>query len=247
MRNYLTISLSMMLVIFISSCKKNDEQNVTAPKLTTIEISDITYKSAKSGGTIVSDGGSSIVTQGVCWSKNENPTILDSYTVDDTTQSFNSYLTGLDDETTYYVRSYATNETETGYGNQISFTTLKKITSSFSAVVDGIPYNPTKLTKSTMSGIIQISALNGSQNMIIRIPEDFTTGSHDVSMTDYSIQYFPGNGQIFTSTSGSGSINILEFDDQTSRIKVSFHCVGTDPNSSATVSITNGQLETTIN
>jgi len=247
MRNYWTIGLSMMLIIFISSCKKNDEQNVTAPKLTTTEISDITYKSAKSGGNIVSDGGSSIVAQGVCWSKNENPTISDNLTVDDTAQSFKSYISGLDDETTYYVRSYATNETVTGYGNQISFKTLKKITSSFSALVDGVQYNPTKLTKYTTSGIIQISALKGSQNMIIRIPEDFTIGSHPVSMSDYSVQYFPGNGQLFTSTSDSGEIDILEYDAQTGRIKVTFYCVGKDINTSNTVNITNGQFDTTIN
>lgn len=248
MKNYWTLSLTAMLIIVtISSCKKNDEQNANTPTLTTIEVNSITFKSAKGGGIILNDGGSSIAKQGVCWSTTENPTITNSHTLDEGEVSFDSNITGLEDETTYYVRSYATNETETGYGNQISFTTLKKITSSFNATIDGIPYNPTQLNKNTVYGIIQISALKGSENMIIRIPEDFTIGSHPVSMSDYSVQYFPGNGKLFTSTSGSGTINIIEYDAQTGRIKATFSCTATDINTSSTVDITNGQFETTIN
>ena len=38
--------------------------------------------------------------------------------------SFTSNITGLTTYTKYYVRAYATNSTGTGYGNELSFTTL---------------------------------------------------------------------------------------------------------------------------
>lgn len=95
------------------------------PVLITAEVSDITSTSAKSGGTISSDGGSTITARGVCWSTNPNPTIVNSITLDGNGDgSFTSYISDLSLGTTYYVRAYATNSVGTGYGNALSFTTL---------------------------------------------------------------------------------------------------------------------------
>ena len=52
------------------------------PELSTSVVIDITYKTAVSGGTIASDGGTSIISRGVCWSTSPNPTISDSKTSD---------------------------------------------------------------------------------------------------------------------------------------------------------------------
>lgn len=98
---------------------------LVVPVLTTIEISEITSKNAKGGGTILNDGGSTISAKGVCWSTSPNPTTnLSTKTSDGPGMSaFSSILTNLNLHTTYYVRSYATNATGTAYGNQIVFTT----------------------------------------------------------------------------------------------------------------------------
>ncbi|MEE4357930.1 MAG: C13 family peptidase, partial [Desulfococcaceae bacterium] len=62
---------------------------------------------------------------GVCWSTSQNPINSDSKTSDGTgTGSFTSSITDLTANTTYYMRSYAINSAGTGYGNQVSFTTL---------------------------------------------------------------------------------------------------------------------------
>jgi len=96
--------------------------------ITTTAISDITSTSATSGGIIVGDGGFDITSKGVCWSLNQNPTIDDNKTIDGTgTGNFTSNLTGLNPETTYYIRAYATNIIGTSYGNEISFTTNKQL------------------------------------------------------------------------------------------------------------------------
>ena len=94
------------------------------PTLTTVSASNVTNNSAVSGGNITSDGGSTVTQRGVCWSTNQNPTITDNITTNGSgSGSFTSSITSLITNTTYYVRSYATNGLGTAYGNQINFTT----------------------------------------------------------------------------------------------------------------------------
>jgi uncharacterized protein (TIGR02145 family) len=60
----------------------------------------------------------------VCWSINHDPTTTDFKTIDGTgTGSFTSVITGLEENTTYYARAYATNNVGTAYGTEINFTT----------------------------------------------------------------------------------------------------------------------------
>ncbi len=94
------------------------------PTLTTVSASNVTNNSAVSGGNITSDGGSTVTQRGVCWSTNQNPTIADNITSNGSgSGSFTSSITSINANTTYYVRSYATNGLGTAYGNQINFTT----------------------------------------------------------------------------------------------------------------------------
>ncbi len=99
--------------------------DITMPKVTTNDVTDITINSAKCGGNVTSDGGANVTARGVCWSTSPNPTINDNKTTDGNgTGSFTSNITGLTANTTYYVRAYATNEKGTSYGApQRSFTT----------------------------------------------------------------------------------------------------------------------------
>lgn len=92
--------------------------------LTTSPVSNVTLRTAASGGRITSDGGGEIIEKGICWSLNQNPTVDDSKTIDGTGASnFASNLSGLDPGTTYYLRAYAINSAGTSYGDQISFST----------------------------------------------------------------------------------------------------------------------------
>ncbi len=97
-----------------------------APILTSTSVTEITVNSATSGGNITSQGNSPIIERGVCWSTSQNPTINDSKTVNGSGMgNFTSLITGLSQATQYFVRAYATNNNDTGYGNQISFTTVE--------------------------------------------------------------------------------------------------------------------------
>jgi len=97
---------------------------INKPIVSTNSITNITSTNATSGGTISSDGGASITVKGICWSTTSNPTIANNKTNEGTGASnFSSQLSGLQEGTTYYVRSYATNSKGTSYGNEVSFTT----------------------------------------------------------------------------------------------------------------------------
>lgn len=95
----------------------------TAPIISTTAANAISGTSASSGGSITSNGGSAITASGVCWSTSTNPTISDNFTTDGSVSgSFSSTMTGtFVSQTTYYVRSYATNAIGTTYGNEVTF------------------------------------------------------------------------------------------------------------------------------
>ncbi len=117
--------LPVILIVTISlipGCKKSD--TTALPVLSTTPVADITSTTAISGGNISSDGNAAVTARGICWSSLSNPGISDSKTSDGTgTGQFSSNVTGLTSGTLYYVRSYATNNVGTAYGDQVSFTT----------------------------------------------------------------------------------------------------------------------------
>jgi uncharacterized protein (TIGR02145 family) len=99
---------------------------VAAPELTTTEITAITQRTAISGGNISADNGGSITSRGVCWAKVTSPTITDNKTIDGSgTGTYVSNISGLEGGTIYYIRSYATNNAGTSYGNELTFTTVQ--------------------------------------------------------------------------------------------------------------------------
>ena len=126
MKNKARFSIYMLviglLLVFSYGCKKDETKNI--PVLTTVEVTDITPTSAKSGGNISSDGGLIVNARGVCWGKNQELTIADNKTNDGVAAGiYASEISGLEPLTTYFVRAYATNNDGTGYGSIMSFTT----------------------------------------------------------------------------------------------------------------------------
>jgi uncharacterized protein (TIGR02145 family) len=124
----------ILSIISVCSCKKDK-----IPALTTINVSRISQVNATSGGKITNFNKAKIIASGVCWSTSREPTIEDNKTTDEVIEGiFNSTLTGLIPETTYYLRAYATNGLGTVYGRELIFRTLKAITVTDS---DGNEYN----------------------------------------------------------------------------------------------------------
>ena len=139
-KHYLVI---IIFVITVIGCKKNSTTDppppLTIPQVTTTAVVNITATTATAGGTIVSDGGSTVTASGVCWSKsNPSPTIADDTIKTSTaTGDFTGILKNLSSVTAYYVRAYATNSKGTGYGTTVSFTSLNKAPEAKNITVAG--------------------------------------------------------------------------------------------------------------
>ncbi len=143
--------LLFILLFFLINCKKKEETKIEikVPVLTTLAPSDITATFAAVGGNISSDGGGSIIQKGVCYGINPDPGISDSvvYNHDDN-NNYTCNLSGLDPNTPYFARAFAINNAGISYGNQVTFTTLKKVSL------------PTVITF-PITGITQDSAISG--------------------------------------------------------------------------------------
>ena len=98
---------------------------IIIPTISTSSAITTSQTTATCGGNITSNGGGLITARGVCWSTSTNPTISLTTKSSDGTGSgvFTSSITGLQVNTTYYVRAYATNSAGTAYGSQVSFST----------------------------------------------------------------------------------------------------------------------------
>jgi peptidoglycan/xylan/chitin deacetylase (PgdA/CDA1 family) len=97
---------------------------ISSPSLTTLAVSSVTSSGASSGGNVTSDGNAAVTARGICWSTSANPTISSVKTSDGSgLGNFTSTISGLNANTTYYIRAYATNSVGTAYGNEVSFTT----------------------------------------------------------------------------------------------------------------------------
>ena len=128
MSKFIKALAAIMLTIAIlnaGGCKKQEKDSVK-PEVETSSISNITETSATGGGVVISDGGSSIIERGVCWSKEHNPVVSDFHViVGGGVGSFTCSLDELEPNTTYYLRAYAINNVGITYGSEISFVTLQ--------------------------------------------------------------------------------------------------------------------------
>ena len=100
-----------------------DSENLA--EITTVEASNIDFESMISGGNINNDGGFTVVSKGVIWSESPNPTPELETKTDEGggASSFTSTITGLDEETEYFYRAYATTSAGTAYGSTYVFIT----------------------------------------------------------------------------------------------------------------------------
>jgi uncharacterized protein (TIGR02145 family) len=77
------------------------------------------------GGNVTNDGGVPSTIRGLCWDTSPEPTTANNKITDigTGTGSFTGNITGLEPNTTYYLRAYTTNSAGTGYGNEVIFKT----------------------------------------------------------------------------------------------------------------------------
>jgi hypothetical protein len=141
--------IMLLFMLGLASCDK--EEPVNQATLSTLSVTNITTSTAQSGGNITSDGGGDITSRGLVWGTNPNPTAEQNtgLTMDGSGPGlFQSNLTNLQPNTTYYVRAYATNEAGMVYGNALTFTNF----GSFTDPRDGKVYQTVNIGNQSMDG-----------------------------------------------------------------------------------------------
>ena len=128
---------------------------ISLPTTSTDSVNSISPNSANVFASIQHNGGDSIVSKGFCYSLNGNPDFNDFFTQDGSGNSpFNTTMVGLQHNTVYYVRAYATNSVGTAYGNELNFTTTSFQCSShqFQASASGLGFNEQILNWNSIPG-----------------------------------------------------------------------------------------------
>ncbi len=92
--------------------------------VTTGRVVDVVNNSAECVNNVILDEGTRVVERGVCWGIQHDPTIQNDHTSDGMGAGmFNSIISGLVENVTYYVRAYASNGQDVFYGDEEEFTT----------------------------------------------------------------------------------------------------------------------------
>lgn len=135
----------LLLLFIILSCRSsddsgsgNDDQNQNVlPKVTTL-VPALSQGEVKFNGKVLSTG-SGYYSRGFCWSLNANPTLNNSETVSESTNTVGDYFLTktyassiFTPNTTYHVRAYLqASNGEVVYGEDIAFVTLPKMNVNF--------------------------------------------------------------------------------------------------------------------
>jgi hypothetical protein len=116
------------------------------PEVETSVVTEISQSNAVCGGNVITDGGETVTARGICWNTTGSPTKDDSFTVDGAgTGYFISSLSGLTPDTRYYVSAYATNNSGTVYGNDVTFKTSPPLLVTEAAIQDTLLYCYSKM------------------------------------------------------------------------------------------------------
>jgi len=128
---FLMAAIHLVAILVFYSCKKDPETPTGGNKiLIGATVSDtVSYIFAKVSSQLNGTSGNQISQHGHCWSTESSPDIEDSHNSLGGISSpgnFTSDLSGLSDNTKYFVRSYVTFQGGTIYGIQKEIITLKR-------------------------------------------------------------------------------------------------------------------------
>ncbi len=183
--------------------------DASVPRIVTLPVANIEAISAESGGDIPSTGGSNVTDRGIIWNTTGDP-LLDSVAsiVDPVARItkdgsgpglFPTRMTGLLENTTYYVRAYAVNRIGTAYGNLVTFSTLPATTPVLSSPNISI----TNITDSSARS--QVTILNNGGAEVVERGVAWST--ERIAAWDYLDPRIQHNPSVNNSSSDIGTFN----------------------------------------
>lgn len=131
MKKYFLSGLFFIAVInfmLLSCAAENDSSanDASKPTVVTNPVQAVNKTTATCSGKVVSNGQSTILARGICYSTSTNPTIEDKTVYNPgATGTFYNTLVGLQPITQYYYRAFAKNTAGIAYGAVQTFTTTE--------------------------------------------------------------------------------------------------------------------------
>ncbi len=204
--NYLTTSAP--------TANATTQSGSTPPVLTTNAESSVLSTTATFNGEITSDGGASVTARGFVYSTSDaTPTIGEGGVTDQSsgsgTGTFNSNVSSLSANTTYYYQAYATNTSGTSYGGVISFTTLKA--------------EPSTQATSLVFSSITTSSFNSAFTAASGSPDGYLV----IRSTSASLSADPVDGTTYTAGNSLGGGTVVSVGSTISGISNSSQSAGT--------------------
>ncbi|TDE48570.1 beta strand repeat-containing protein [Flavobacterium sp. GT3P67] len=173
----------------------------TTPTMATIttNLPDfLTATTAVTGGTITNSGGSAVLKRGVFWSIIKD-FVPDAASADQTNDGtgigrFDSVLTDLAANTTYYVRAYASTITGISYGGEFSFTTSPPTKARLTTV------SATEITGTTVKSGGDITDEGGATTNIRGLVWSSLPNFDPISVIDNKTAQFGAGKGVFSSS-----------------------------------------------
>ncbi len=163
--------------------------SVTPPSFSNLKSTTVEYK-----GTVTSERPELITARGACWSStNNNPTIADNKSsVGVGNGTFSSSITGLKSNTTYYVRTYVTDNEGTVYSDVMTFKTAEGPT-------EGAPIVSTvAITRNGTSLYIEGQILYEGNSVVTRYGYCCSTSPNPTLSTSFTSAYNTGTISTYT-------------------------------------------------
>jgi uncharacterized protein (TIGR02145 family) len=117
------------------------------PVVNTLAVHEYTKSMAIVGGYVMDEGSPpALIERGVYWGLSSNPEVSGTkIAIGNGLGTFSTKLTGLNPNTNYYIKAYATNSSGTGYGLEYDFNTGNDTTFPKIADIDGNVYHIIKI------------------------------------------------------------------------------------------------------
>jgi hypothetical protein len=131
-------------VVYSSYTTFTTSSGIGLPTVTTDYAQNVTTTSVDVQGYAVNSAGGTISDKGFCWNLTGSPTKAGSYaSVGSGNGTFNTTISSLASNTTYFVAAYATNESGVAYAPHIQFTTASTCASATltTTAISGVSYS----------------------------------------------------------------------------------------------------------
>lgn len=165
-------------------------EEVTPPVLSAVTMGIVSNTYAEVEATVSSMGNGTLVDAGFVYSLNPYPTLDDKLLSCGKNTTLKSKIQGLQPETRYYIRAYATNQKGTAYGAEKTFTTTKTVVNPYTTITVETTYGSVQFDMAKVEGgtfIMGAQSASSSQANYDSDADSDEKPTHSVTLSPYYI------------------------------------------------------------